>query len=49
MSLYEVMSTVDAVVRRQKKPPVAATPEQMAATRTMLERMTASDPSVRLH
>jgi hypothetical protein len=49
MSLYEIMSTLQAVVRRRKSQPVAATPEQMASARKALADLTANDPSVRLH
>ncbi len=49
MSLYEIMSTLQAVVRRRKNQPVAATPEQMAGARKALEELTANDPSVRLN
>lgn len=49
MSLYEITSTLQATVRRRKNAPREATPEEMNDTREWLARMTANDPSVRLH
>lgn len=49
MSLFEIMSTLNAVVRRRKAQPVAATPAQMAGARKALAELTKHDPSVRLN
>lgn len=49
MSLYELISTMQALKRITDNKPKAMTVEELAGTKSWIETMTANDPRVKLH